>query len=103
MSKLTKSAKTLADFDGQDPDYAEKLELHDPGENKNKFWHVWVYGDYVVRHFGRHGTNGRLVVHQADSSWDAREEADKLYWKKKDKGYVKDETTILDRLARETG
>lgn len=101
MSNLTKVSKTHADFDGQDSDYAEKLELHDPSNNNNKFWHVWVYGEFIVRHYGRHGTKGQTVVHRAYSTWDAKEEADKLYWKKKDKGYIKDETTILDRLARE--
>ena len=102
MSDLTKVSKTHADFDGQEPSYHEKLELYDPSNNNNKFWHVYVYGDYVVRHYGRHGSlKGQTVVHQAYSDWDARAEADKLYWKKKDKGYVKDETTILDRLARE--
>jgi predicted DNA-binding WGR domain protein len=101
MSDLTKVKKTLADFDGQEPSYHEKLEFYDPKQNHNKFWHIWVYDSYVVRHFGRHGTKGQTQVHRAYSAWDARQEADKLYWQKKDKGYVKDQTTVLDRLVRE--
>lgn len=101
MSKLTKVNKSHSEFEGETPDYHEKLELFDPSNNNNKFWHIWVYGRFIVRNYGRHGTNGQTVVHRAYSSWDARQEADKLYWQKKDKGYTKDETTILDRLARE--
>lgn len=101
MATLTKTNKSPSDFEGQEPDYTEKLEFFDRGANKNKFWHVAVYGSYVVRHWGRHGAKGQTAVHLAYSKWDAREEADKLYWKKKDKGYIKDNTTVLDRLARE--
>jgi len=101
MSELTKVNKDPSEFDGQEPDYDEKLEFYDSRRNHNKFWHIRVYGRFVVRHFGRHGTKGQTQVHRAYSSWNAREQADKLYWQKKDKGYVKDQTTILDRLARE--
>jgi len=101
MPKLTKSSKSHSDFEGQEPSYHEKLELYDPSNNNNKFWHVWVYDQYVVRNYGRHGSKGQWTVHTAYSSWDAREEANKLYWKKTDKGYVADNITILDRLARE--
>ena len=102
MAALTKSSKKASEFEGQEPSYHEKLELYDPSNNNNKFWHIWVYDHYVVRNYGRHGSNGQWTVHTAYSSWDAREEADKLYWKKKDKGYIKDDVTVLDRLARET-
>jgi len=101
MPNLTKSAKKHTEFEGQEASYSEKLELYDPSNNNNKFWHIWVYGEYVVRNYGRHGSRGQWTVHLAYSSWDARQEADKLYWKKKDKGYIADNTTILDRLARE--
>ena len=98
---LTKSSKPHTDFEGMEPEYCEKLDLYDPRKNSNKFWHIWTYGNYVVRWRGKHGTKGQWYVHFAYSPWNAREEAGKLYWQKKDKGYVKDETTVLDRLVRE--
>jgi predicted DNA-binding WGR domain protein len=101
MSDLTKVTNNLSRFDGLEPSYDERLDFFDKTQNKNKFWHIRVFGEFIVRNYGRHGTNGQTVVHQAYSTWDAKEEADKLYWKKKDKGYVKDTTTILDRLVRE--
>jgi len=101
MSELTKVSKSPSDFDGQEPEYDERLDFFDRSSNKNKFWHIRVFGEFVVRNYGRHGTNGQTVVHQAYDGWYARHEADKLYWKKKDKGYVKDTTTILDRMVRE--
>lgn len=99
---LTKSTRNPSDFldSSESPDYHEQLDYYAPGENKNKFWHIWVYGRYVIRRFGRQGTKGQTQVHEAYSNWDARDEADKLYWKKKDKGYVKDTTTVLDHMAR---
>lgn len=97
---LVKTNKKPSDFDGQEPDYDERLDFYDPKRNHNKFWHVRVFGRYIVRQWGRQGTNGQGAVHLAYSSWDAREEADKLYWQKKDKGYVKDTTTVLDHIAR---
>jgi predicted DNA-binding WGR domain protein len=103
MSDLIKTNKTPADFEGQEPSYEEKLEFYDTRKNHNKFWHIRVYGQFVVRHWGRHGSKGQTSVHRAYSEWNARQEADKLYWKKKDKGYVKDQTTVLDHIARRIG
>lgn len=101
MSELTKVSKSPSEFDGLEADYDERLDLFDRTANKNKFWHIRVYGQFVVRHWGRHGSKGQFAVHQAYSVWNAKEEADKLYWQKKDKGYVKDTTTVLDRMVRE--
>lgn len=97
---LNKSIKKITEFDGQDPSYDERLDYYAPSNNNNKFWHIRVFGRYVVRQFGRHGTKGQVQVHEAYSSWDAREQADKLYWQKKDKGYTKNQTTVLDQLTR---
>lgn len=101
MSELTKVSKSPSDFDGLKPDYDERLDFFDRTSNKNKFWHIKVFGEFVVRTYGRHGSKGQTVVHTAYDGYYAWQEADKLYWKKKDKGYVKDETTVLDRLVRE--
>ena len=101
MSKLTKTTKTLSDFEGQEPDWEDKLELFNVESNKNKFWHIWTYSSYVVRHWGRHGSKGQTAVHRAYTQWEAKREAKRLYWQKRDKGYIPDNTTVLDRLARE--
>jgi predicted DNA-binding WGR domain protein len=102
MGKLTKSSRKASDFldSEEEPDYHEKLDFYSPGENKNKFWHIWTYGRYVIRRYGRQGTNGQTVVHEDHNSYSARQEARDLYWSKMDKGYVKDQTTILDHIAR---
>lgn len=101
MSELTKVAKSPSDFDGQEPDYDERLDFFDRASNKNKFWHIKVFGKFIVRNYGRHGSKGQTVVHSTYDGWIARQEAYRLYWQKKDKGYVKDETTVLDRMVRE--
>jgi predicted DNA-binding WGR domain protein len=54
----------------------------------------------VVRHWGRHGTNGQSSVHSAYSEWAAEVAAEELYYKKHDKGY-RPEVNVLDRFARE--
>ena len=102
MSELTKSNRNPDDFlnSEEEPDYHERLDFYAPGENSNKFWHIWVYGRYVIRRYGRQGAKGQSAVHMAYSSWNAREDADKLYWQKTNKGYVKDQTTVLDHIAR---
>lgn len=97
---LTKTNKKPSEFDDQEADYSERLDFYAPGENKNKFWHIRVFGRYVVRQWGRQGSKGQSAVHVAYSKWDAQEEANKLYWQKKDKGYVEDKTTVLDHMAR---
>ena len=101
MSNLTKTNTDPSEFDGQEPDLEKKLDFFDRASNKNKFWHIRVYGKCIVRHWGRHGSKGQKAVHVAYSSYQAIDEAWKLYYTKEDKGYVKDETTILDRLVRE--
>ena len=100
MSDLTKTSKKPGDFDGEEASYDERLDYYDPHNNNNKFWHIRVYGKYVVRQWGRQGSKGQSSVHVAYSTWDAKQQADKLYWQKKDKGYVKDQTTVLDHIAR---
>jgi predicted DNA-binding WGR domain protein len=101
MIKLTKVNKSHTEFEDQEPGYGKKLELYDPSKNSNKFWHIWVYGPYVVRWRGKHGTKGQWYVHRAESWWRARDAAHALVRAKAEKGYVKDTTTVLDRLARE--
>lgn len=97
---LDKINKSPSDFAGQEPDFDERLDYYDPKNNHNKFWHIQVYGRYVVRRWGRHGSKGQSSVHSAPSCYHARDEANKLYWQKRDKGYVKDQTTVLDHIAR---
>ncbi len=91
---------TLADFEGQEPSYSEKYEIFDPKKNANKFWHIYVFGNHIVRHHGRHGSKGLFTVHRAYSDWSARDEAEDVAQKKWNKGYRK-EVNFLDRFARE--
>ena len=91
---------TLADFEGQEPSFERAYEVWDPKKNANKFWRIFVYGDYVVRHHGRHGSKGLVTVHKAYANWQAEGNAAKLADKKYSKGY-RDEAPILDRFARE--
>ena len=98
MAALRKTNKSISDFEGQEPDYEAKLEFYDTSKNHNKYWHIQVYGYYVVRRWGRHGSKGQTSVHHGYGS---RYEAESLVQKKRDKGYTNDRTTILDRLARE--
>lgn len=91
---------TLADFEGQEPSYSEKYEVFDPKTNTNKFWRIYVFGEFIVRHHGRHGGKGLFTVHQSYSTWQARSEAQDFAQKKYNKGY-RDEASVLDRFARE--
>jgi len=101
MPKLTKTDKKPSEFDGMEPDYEKRLEVFDRKTNTNKFWRVWVYGEFVVRHWGRHGTKGQKAVHSAWNEWGAKTAAlflvDQRIWNKN----YKDEAGILDRFARE--
>lgn len=99
--KLDKSDKDASFFADQEPDWEVKLEMYDPRKNHNKFWHIRVYGTYVVRHWGRHGSKGQTSVHYTWSRTAAKRAAQELAWAKEDKGYEPDNTTILDRMARE--
>ena len=104
MSKLIKiNNPSLSEFEGQKPDYEKRLDFFDREANKNKFWRIRVYGKHIVRHWGRHGSKGQMTVHYSTtylSAWAAREEAYLLYRQKIKKGYIKDETTILDHIVR---
>lgn len=100
MYDLKKVSKTLADFEGLEPDYEQKLEFYDTKKNHNKFWHIWVYGNLVVRNYGRHGSKGQTVVHETWSKGAAKNAARDLMWSKEEKGYKPDTTTILDHIAR---
>lgn len=91
---------TLADFEGQEPSYSEKYEIFDPKKNANKFWHIYVFGAFIVRHHGRHGSKGLFTVHECYSDWSARSEAEDFAIKKHKKGY-RDEASFLDRFVRE--
>jgi len=98
MATLTKSNKSPSEFEGQVADYEERLEFY--GGGSNKYWHIFVYGRYVVRHYGRHGGRGQWTVHSAYSEWSAKDQAADLYWQKRNKGYTA-EASVLDRFARE--
>jgi predicted DNA-binding WGR domain protein len=100
--QLTKVNNSPADFEGLDPNYERRLEIFDRKKNHNKFWRIWVYGQYVVRHWGRHGTKGQHSVHRAWNEWGAKSAAQDLYYKKSDKGY-RPEVGVLDRIVREIG
>lgn len=101
MITLTKHDKSKAgEFDGQKPDYEARLDYYDPSNNNNKFWHIQVFGRFIVRNFGRHGTDGQTQVHSAWNEWGAESAAIELRAKKQKKGYVKDQTTVLDHIAR---
>lgn len=97
---LIKSTKSPSDFAGMEPDFESRLELYDTGKNHNKFWHIWVYGCFVVRNYGRHGTKGQWTVHQTGDLFFSLAEAKRLLMQKYGKGYGKDTTTVLDHIAR---
>jgi len=101
VKRLTKLDADPGEFDGQEPVLEKKLDFFDRASNKNKFWHIRVYGKCIVRHWGRHGSKGQKAVHVAWCNSSAIDQAWTLYYEKKGKGYVKDETTILDRVVRE--
>jgi predicted DNA-binding WGR domain protein len=94
--------KTHEDFADLTPDYEKRSEVFDRRSNTNKFWRIWVYGCYVVRHHGRHGTKGLWTIHKVWNEWGAQNAAEDLYYKKYNKGY-RPEVSVLDRIAREIG
>lgn len=98
LSKVTD--RTPESFEDQEPSFEEKLEIFDPKVNANKFWHIRVFGCFVVRHWGRHGSKGQFKVEKGSSDYDAQRQAEKLADKKRDKGY-EDEASVLERVARE--
>ena len=100
MSTLTKTNKSHEDFEGQEPSFEAHLEIFDKRKNHNKFWHITVYGNHVVRHWGRHGTKGQWSVHRTWNEWGSKSAAEDLVQQKRLKGY-KREANILDRFARE--
>lgn len=99
--ELTKVKELPEDLVDAEPKFERKLEFYDPRKNHNKFWHIKVIDRYVVRHWGRHGSKGQRSVHRAWNSWGAEEAARDLVSQKRGKGYVDDNTTVLDRFARE--
>lgn len=101
MIALTKVNKTPEDFDGQEPSYEARLEIYDRRKNHNKFWQIQVFGNFIVRRWGRHGTKGQSAVHSAWNSWGAEGAAQDLVMGKRSSGYTKDTTTALDHMARE--
>lgn len=92
---------TLADFEGQESSYTEKYEVFDPKRNANKYWRIYVFGVYIVRHHGRHGSKGLHTVHECLFDWEARSNARLMAEKKYEDGGYRDEATFLDRFARE--
>ena len=96
----TKVSKTLADFEGQTPSFEARLEIFDKEANKNKFWRCAVYGEFVYRHWGRHGTTGQTLVERYYSDYAAKQAGRNLAHEKRNKGY-QPEASVLDRFARE--
>lgn len=101
--ELTKTAKKPEDFEGEEPTHEARLEMYDKRKNHNKFWRIRVYGRYIVREWGRHGSKGQSSVHSAWNAWGAQEAFYDLKRQKRNKGYVEDQTTVLDHMAREIG
>lgn len=100
-----KTSKKIEDFQDQTPVFETKLELHDPSENHNKFWHVFIFEDegeklYVVRHWGRNFTKGQSMAEILPDSWSAKDYATEMAKKKRREGYTV-EVGFLDQLARE--
>ena len=99
--ELTKVPNSkIAEFGGIEPDYEAKLDFHDPRKNSNKFWHIRVYGNHIVRHWGRHGSKGQQSCHRTWSEWGAKSAAQDLEDQKRNKGYKTDNTTALDLIVR---
>jgi len=94
------SDKKFEDFADLEPDLSENLEIYDKKANTNKFWRIRVYGEYVVRHWGRNGTNGQKKVEKIWSDYGAREHAHVLIASKKKKGYGP-EANVLEKFVRE--
>lgn len=92
--------KTLADFEGQTSSFTRTYEVWDPKKNTNKFWRIYVFGSYVVRHHGRHGSKGLFTVHKGYANFEAESKAAGLANKKWSDGY-RLEVSFLDRFARE--
>lgn len=92
--------KKLEDFDGQEPSYAVDLDYYDKEENRNKFWRVRVFGRFVVRQWGRHGTKGQQMCEDHHYDFAAKAVARNLEMEKRNKGY-RPEASVLDRFARE--
>ena len=100
-----KTGKKIEDFEGQAPEAEIRLELHDPKENHNKFWHCFVYESegekfFIVRHWGRNFTKGQSMVEQLSSGYEATNYANDMANKKKREGY-KAQANFLDQRARE--
>jgi predicted DNA-binding WGR domain protein len=91
---------TMADFEGQESSFTRTYEVFDKKKNANKFWRIYVFGAYVVRHHGRHGSKGLYTVHRAYAAWQARGNAAEIADKKYSTGY-RPEASVLDRFARE--
>jgi len=91
---------TLADFKDQASSFAWAGEVFDQKKNANKFWRIYVFGAYMVRHHGRHGSKGLFTVHLAFADHEARFSAARIADKKYDEGY-REEASVLDRFARE--
>ena len=103
---MSKSSKTLADFAELQPIRKIQLEIFDPTANHNKFWRCYVYLDvasmehYVVRHWGRNGSNGQQMVEGFHSKYTAMDSYDRLVNEKERKGY-RPEASPLDKIVRE--
>lgn len=97
---MRKTAKSPQDFADQEPSLSESLEIFDKKANTNKFWRVRVYGRFLIREWGRHGTKGQNKVEDHFHQWDAEDAARKLIASKRKKGYVA-EAGVLEKFVRE--
>lgn len=89
---------TLKDFSSQEPSFNRNYEYYEG--TSNKFWRIYVFGSYVVRHHGRHGSKGLFTVHKGYANFEAESKAAGLANKKWSDGY-RLEVSFLDRFARE--
>jgi len=92
--------KTLADFVDQEPIKKMLLEVFDRAANIKKFYHVYVFDNFVLRHWWRHNTNGRQMTENCYRKRDALSYAKRIINKKRDKGY-KDEADMMTRMVRD--
>jgi len=100
MPDLVRDSRSPESFSDQEPSFEVRLEIFDKWKNHNKFWHLVVHDNFVVRHWGRHGSKGQWSVHRAWNSWGAKTAAEDLVQQKRRKGY-KPQANVLDRFARE--
>jgi predicted DNA-binding WGR domain protein len=99
MGMRDKVDKRLSDFEDE-PTEKYFLEIFDKKINANKFWRLYIFGSFVLRHWGRHGSTGQQMTEYCYGEWYAYEYAQKLLEKKRKKGY-KEEADVMTRMVRD--